>query len=221
MRVDPRSTRTLAWVMLFGIAFGFVESSVVVYLRALYYPEGFQFPLKLIQDRHLLTEVAREAATIVILVAVAAIAGSKTWERIGYFLAAFGVWDVFYYFWCKVLIDWPVTLADWDVLFLIPLPWIGPVIAPLLVALLMTVYGSILVVRVPAGEYFRPAFLSWSLFISATIILLYSFISDIAATTQGQSPASYRYELLIASLLLYSAGFVLACRKPASLLRDV
>jgi hypothetical protein len=220
MRADSQSVRTLAWVALFGIAFGFVESSVVVYLRALYYPEGFRFPLKLIRDQHLLTEVAREVATIVMLVAVAAVAGSRRWERFGYFLAGFGIWDLFYYLWCKVLIGWPATLTDWDVLFLIPLPWIGPVIAPLLIALFMTIYGSTIVLRVSAGEYYRPSFISWMLFISATIIVLYSFISDIAATTQGQFPAGYRYELLIASLVLYGAGFVLACRKPPSPLGD-
>jgi len=95
------------------------------------------------------------------------------------------------------------------------LPWIGPVIAPVLVALCMVTYGSIIVIRVAGGEHFRPALPSWVLFIGASIVLLYSFISDIAATTQGQAPAPYRYDLLVASLLLYGAGFALACRMPA------
>jgi hypothetical protein len=205
----------LAWVIVFGIAFGFVESSVVVYLRALYYPEGFHLPLKLMHHQHLVTEVAREAATIVMLVAAAMIAGSKAWERFGYFLVAFGIWDVFYYVWLKALIRWPYSLTDWDVLFLIPLPWIGPVIAPLLVSVFMIAYGSMIVLRMSAGEYFSPRFPSWILSISATIVLLYSFISDIGATTQGQSPVEYRYELLIASILLYTAGFFLSCRMPS------
>lgn len=214
MRIDPRGARTLAWVIVFGIGFGFVESSVVVYLRGLYFPEGFQFPLKPMVHQHLVTEVIREAATIVMLVSVAMIAGSKGWERFGYFLVAFGVWDVFFYVWLKVLVHWPVALTDWDVLFLIPYPWIGPVIAPLLVSVLMIVYGSTIVLRMSAGEYFGPVFLSWILSISATIVLLYSFLSDIAAATLGQYPVTYRYELLVASLLLYTAGFFLAWRNP-------
>jgi hypothetical protein len=214
MRIDPRSARTLGWVIIFSIAFGYVESSVVVYLRAVYYPEGFRLPLRLIDHQHLVIEIGREAATIVMLAAVAVIAGSRAWERFGYFLVGFGIWDVFYYVWLKVMLNWPATLTDWDVLFLIPLPWIGPVIAPVLVALFMVAYGSIIVLRVSTGEYFRPAFPSWVMSVGGTLVLVYSFISDIPATTQGMLPAAYRYELLGASLVLYGAGFVLACRRP-------
>ena len=221
MRINRQSVRVLAWVVLFGISFGFVEASVVVYLRALYYPEGFHLPLKVLSQEHIVTEVAREAATIFMLVSVALIAGSRTWERFGYFLVIFGVWDILYYVWLKVVLNWPVSLTEWDILFLIPLPWIGPVIAPALVALGMVVFGAIIVLRVSAGEFFRPCLLSWLLSIGATILLLYSFMSDVAATTRGQFPVAYRYELLTISLLMYAAGFVLACRMPTSRSRSL
>ena len=201
----------LLWVSLFGIAFAFVEASIVVYLRALYYPEGFSFPLKVVSQEHLAVELAREAATIIILVTVGIIAGRKRWEKFGYFLAAFGIWDIFYYVWLKVALNWPQTLTDWDVLFLIPVPWVGPVIAPLLLALLMTCCGVAMVVRLERGLRFQPTLLSWSLSLMATMVALYSFMYDCRETLQGKLPSSYPYKLLVVSLGLYLAGFLTAC----------
>jgi len=79
----------MLWVALFAVAFALVESSVVVYLRALYYPAGFSFPLRLMEIAHLGVELGREIATIVMLVAIGVIAGRPAWERFGYFLIAF------------------------------------------------------------------------------------------------------------------------------------
>ena len=39
--------------------------------------------------------------------------------------------------------DWPKSLFDWDILFLLPLPWWGPVLAPVCIALLMIVGGTL------------------------------------------------------------------------------
>jgi hypothetical protein len=206
----------MVWVTLFGVAFAFVEAGVVVYLQALYYPEGFTFPLKLMSEGHLGVEIVRETATIIMLAAVGVIAGVTRWQRFGYFLIAFGVWDVFYYVWLKVILGWPHSLTDWDVLFLIPLPWIGPVIAPVLIALLMIVCGGLIVVRIARGNHFRPVLLSWVLAFGATFLALYSFMSDTDATLAEQHPAPYRYGLLVASLVLYGAGFVTAWRRPSS-----
>jgi len=215
MTRDGAVVLRILWVGLFAVAFAFVESSVVVYLQALYYPEGFSFPLKLISQKHLAVELVREAATILILAALGWIAGWSGWQRFGYFLVAFGIWDLFYYVWLKVILDWPLSLTDWDVLFLIPVPWIGPVIAPISIALLMTVCGGLIVIRISKGRYFRPALLSWLLGLIATVLLLYSFISDIPAALQEQNPAPYHYELLVTSMLLYVAGFATACKAPA------
>lgn len=207
--------RKLIWVALFGIAFGFVESSVVVYLRAIYYPEGFTWPLKMISDEHLTVEVLREAATIIMLAAVGIVAGKQGWQRFGYFLLAFGVWDIFYYVWLKVLLGWPASLTEWDILFLIPVPWIGPVISAALIALLMTSCGVGIVVRTTLQEHFRPTLMSWLLSIAATAGILYSFVADTGATLKGNMPLPYRYEILAAGLLLYCVGYVLACKPPA------
>lgn len=208
------SLRKVGWVALFAIAFGYVEASVVVYLRAIYYPDMFEFPLKMIRTDHLVVELFREAATIVMLVAVGVLAGARGWQRFGFFLIAFGVWDIFYYVWLKVTLNWPATPADWDVLFLIPLPWIGPVYSAASVALLMTVCGTDIVVRTSHGRHFKPTFLSWLLAIAATASILYSFMHDTDATLRGQMPQPYKDYLLIAGLILYAVGYVRACRPP-------
>ena len=202
----------IVWVAIFGVAFAFVESSVVVYLRSLYYPEGFEFPLRVMSREHLLVELVREAATIVMLVSVGLLAGVKRWERFGYFIIAFGVWDVFYYVWLKLLLDWPCGVFDWDILFLIPLPWVGPVIAPILISILMVVCGSLIVLRIARGGEFKPGSLSWFLALGGVILALYSFVKDTGATLQGRLPSPYGYELLIASLVLFVASFLIAYR---------
>jgi len=125
----------LIWCAILAIAFAYIESSVVVYLRTLYYPEGFRFPVKDMPFPLFLTEVGREAATIVVLLALSRLVVQGTKLRFFLFLYCFGVWDIFYYLWLKLLLDWPVTLLDWDILFLIPVPWVGPVLSPVLISL--------------------------------------------------------------------------------------
>jgi hypothetical protein len=188
---------------------------VVVYLRSLYYPEGFAFPLKMMSKEHIAVELMREAATVVMLASVGAIAGKHFWERFGFFLVAFGVWDIFYYVWLKVIVNWPATITDWDILFLIPLPWIAPVIAPVALALCMILCGVMIVMRLARNMYFRPVLLSWILTICATLVALFSFMSDLPASLHGHAPSAYRYELLVASLVLYGAGFITSCTSPA------
>jgi len=138
-----KSTRMILLVGVFAMAFAFVESSVVVYLRQISYPEGFAFPLKPGITSQIAVEVSREFATIVMLIAIGMIAGTNRWQRFSYFLIGFGVWDIFYYVWLKLILDWPSSLLDWDILFLLPIPWIGPVIAPVLVSLVMIAGGGI------------------------------------------------------------------------------
>ncbi len=215
MTNDRLPIRKLIWVSLFAVAFGFVESSVVVYLRAIYYPEGFSWPLKSIGNEHLTVELVREAATIVMLAAIGIVAGKKGWQRFGYFLLAFGVWDIFYYVWLKVVLNWPVSLTDWDILFLIPLPWIGPVIAAVLVAALMTLCGIDIVVRTTMQRYFHPTMLTWLFAILGTAAILFSFMYDTDATLRGAQPRPYRYELLGLGLALYIVAYMIACKPRA------
>ncbi len=198
----------IIWVSIFAAAMAYVESAVVVYLRVIFHPDGFEFPLKkIINDPNIIVEVYREAATLVMLTAVAAIAGKKFWERFGYFIIAFGVWDIFYYVWLKVILDWPASLFDWDVLFLIPVTWIGPVIAPVSVSVIMIVCGIILIFTNQKGMTFKPVFISYLLLLTGTAVILYSFTSDTNATINLGMPKPYRYDLLIISDILFIASF--------------
>ena len=200
-------------ILLFGVAMAYVETMAVVYLRELLYPEGFSFPLKLMPLNLIVMELFRELASIAMLVAVAGIAGKKFWQRFGYFIILFGTWDIFYYVWLKVTIGWPFSLFDWDILFLIPIPWIGPVIAPVLVALLMVITGLSITSLFARGYTFRPTALTWVLSAVATAALLFSFMRDTGATLHQQMPQPYMYGLLIVGLLLNLIAYLVSYRK--------
>jgi hypothetical protein len=143
-------------VMTYAAAMAWVESSVVFYLRSMvdriepYQPN----PLP-IATGFAKAELVREAATLLMLLTVGILAG-RTWRsRLGYTAIAFGFWDVFYYVFLKVLCGWPHSLLDWDILFLIPLPWWAPVLAPVLVALLLVLWGT-LATSSPGGPGVSP-----------------------------------------------------------------
>src|SRR5436190_17519116 len=127
-------------VVIFGIAMAWMESATVVYLRMLV---GRVNPYQLDPlPRHAAlgnTELVRELATLLMLLALGWLAGRNWRTRLAYALIAFGVWDIFYYVFLAVIARWPQSPFDWDVLFLIPLPWWGPVIAPVIIAALMLV----------------------------------------------------------------------------------
>ena len=192
---------------------GYFEATVVIYLRNLYYPEGFSFPLVLIPVKMITIEVFRELSTIVMIAAVAGIAGKKLWERFGFFLVLFGIWDIFYYVWLRISINWPSSLFDWDVLFLIPIPWIGPVIAPILVALLMVISGLKITGLFAQGKNFKPTVTSWVLSIIGTVLILYSFIRDTDAAFSRIMPQPYLYSFLITGLILYLIALFHAYRQ--------
>lgn len=140
--------RTLFWLTFFSIAMGYLETSVVVYLRKLYYPNGFGFPLVAVTPDIAITEFWREAATIIMLLGAGIMAGRNRMQRFVYFLYCFAIWDIFYYVFLYVLLAWPNDLLTWDILFLIPVPWVGPVLCPVLVSFTMimlmcaTLYGQ-------------------------------------------------------------------------------
>jgi hypothetical protein len=204
--------RKIFWILVFSIAMALVEAAVVAYLRALYYPEGFAFPLELITVRHFIVELGREAATIFMLLSVAALIGKRFWEKFAYFVICFGFWDIFYYVWLKLALGWPSSLLDWDILFLIPLPWIGPIIAPVSIAIMMILAGLLIIALYKRGYDFRPSFLTWVLTIIGTLTILYSFMRDTGAGLHQQMPLPYRYDLLIAGEILYVLALFLAWR---------
>ena len=208
MFASEKMSRRLFWIVFFSIAMAVVEAAIVVYLRKLYYPDGFGFPLKPIELSTYLIELAREAATIVMLCAVGALAGKVFWEKFAYFLIAFGVWDIAYYIWLKIFLNWPSSLFDWDILFLIPLPWIGPVIAPVTIAIIMIGTGVAISRRFARGLSFRATRLAWILVLIATGILLYSFMCDLPAMLHFQQPKPYLYGFLFVGDILYIVAYL-------------
>ena len=133
--------KLLFWVTCYSIAMGFLESAVVIYLRASLYPDGFAFPLVPMHRNLAAVEIWREAGTLVMLLAIGMIAGKNRGERLAWFIFSFAVWDICYYVFLYLFLDWPQTLLTWDILFLIPVPWVGPVIAPVIIATTMILFA--------------------------------------------------------------------------------
>jgi len=87
---------TILLLTVFSVAMGFMETAVVVYLRKIYYPNGFQFPLVPIDNDIILTEIIREAATLIMLIGAGIFTGRNRSEKFGFFLFSFAIWDIFY-----------------------------------------------------------------------------------------------------------------------------
>lgn len=195
--------KTITWVTIFSIAMGFLESAVVVYLRELYYADGFQFPLKIIPAGIARVEFFRELATIFMLVGVGVIAGKTKLERFAYFVFSFAVWDLFYYVFLFVCLGWPKSLKTWDILFLIPLPWVGPVWAPCLLCLLMILGSVYIIYRISEQKDVLISGAQWFLMIAGAAICIAAFMWDYYAYVSG--PANY-WSLLSARNLFEELG---------------
>jgi hypothetical protein len=163
-------TKTIIWVILFSVAMGFLEGAVVIYLRELYYPTGFSFPLTMMRDSTALVELFREIATIVMLIGIGMLAGRTPNQRLAFFLMSFAIWDFFYYVFLWLVLDWPQSVMEWDILFLVPVPWVGPVITPILVTLTMLIFSIVLLKREP-----RMSRIEWSLIIVGSLVVVLSW----------------------------------------------
>jgi len=196
--ISKDTTKTILWVILFSIGFGMVEAAVVVYMRALYFPDGFQFPINAIADPIVFTELWREVATMVMLAAVGIIAGKNRVQQFAYFLISFAVWDIFYYVFLKVFLDWPASLFTWDILFLLPVAWIGPVIAPVILAFLMIGIGMMLIIKNKPLNWRE-----WSLFIGGALISILSFTLDFMTYLRNNEGNTELYKEVGALSLTY------------------
>ena len=168
-------------VSLFSIAMGLLESAVVIYMREILYPEGFGFPMSPVQPDMMLTELLREGATIIMLLGIGFLAGRNTSERLAWFLYSFAIWDIFYYVFLWLLIGWPPSLMTYDVLFLLPSTWIGPVITPLIVSLTMMAFALLILVVNRQEKDIKIPGISWLLLITGSVILILGFIWDYSA----------------------------------------
>ncbi len=206
---------TAVCLALFAIAMALVEAVMVMHLRTIYYPGDptAMFPLKLVSHRDLAIELARELATVVMIACVAALAARGALRRFAAYVLVFGLWDIFYYLWLWVMLDWPRAWLEWDVLFLIPWPWLGPWICPALIAALFTAWGALIVLA--TSEEARPRFTRVGLvtFLAGTALGLAAFLMPAAPLLaggeeafEGYVPGEFRWPVYWIGLVLMTAG---------------
>jgi hypothetical protein len=230
--MKPTLSNKSRWltVAAYATAMAWVESAVVYYLRTMLdrIVPYQQHPLPLIGGLGP-AELVREAATLVMLLTVGILAGRNWRTRLGYSAIAFGVWDIFYYIFLKLMCGWPRSLFDWDILFLLPLPWWGPVIAPVSIALLMIFWGTLVSTwdlepsegRAPASPHPIPSeWIAWTLNFIGVAVALYVFMSDtLRVADQGVValrnvlPKAFNWPLFLSALLLMSAPIIQVLRR--------
>jgi hypothetical protein len=184
--MKEKSLQIIITVALFSIAMGYLESSVVVYIRKIYYPEGFAFPLKMMDMQIIVTELFREFATLVMLAGIGIIAGRSRLERFGFFIFAFGIWDIFYYLFLYVLLGRPQSLFTWDILFMLPTTWVGPVIAPVINAITMVIFGGLIWYYKSADKLNAIKSREWILLISGSLVVIGAYVEDYVSYMRQQ-----------------------------------
>jgi hypothetical protein len=206
--------RTTIVLLLFGVSFGYVEAAVVVYLRMLNEPLRQQphldggpddlFPVATLDQlraagpgtlRLLETEAVREAATLIMLavVTLGVSAGLRQW--LAAFVVVFGVWDIAFYAFLRMLLGWPRSWLAWDLLFLIPVPWVGPVLAPMLVSLSMVGAGFVVLGLDWAGRPVRLRTPHWLGILAGGVIIVLAFTWDCRNIMAGGMPNPFNWPL--------------------------
>jgi hypothetical protein len=203
-------------VVVFAAAMAWVEAAVVFYLRSMMHRiEPCQPDPLPVMGGFASVELPRELATLVMLFVVGWLAG-RTWRaRFGYFALAFGMWDIFYYLFLKIICGWPHSLLDWDILFLLPMPWWGPVLAPVLISLLLILWGTLasqFPESSPTTSFKRPV---WTLSLLGTALALYVFMANALAAAPGgleairtALPERFHWRLFGLALALMAAPLV-------------
>lgn len=212
--------RTMAIVTIYAAAMALLESAVVVYLRRLYYPDNPLdiFPLQFLGSYDAVVELSRELATVIMILSVALLVERSSRIRsFAAFVFVFGVWDIFYYVWLKILIGWPRSWLEWDVLFLIPIVWLGPWICPVLISLLFIAWGFWTLCSTDEISFTSR---SLSLFSIGVVLGLSAFFQPAAAVLMKggveelneYTPGSFWWWLFIPSLMLMACGLGMTLR---------
>lgn len=176
----------LIWITFLAISMAFVESAVVIYLRELYYPAGFDFPMIPLPGKIALTEFLREIATLIMLLAMGFLAGKNGRQRFAWFIYSFAVWDLFYYIFLKLVLDWPSSWLTWDILFLVPVIWTGPVLAPVLVSITMIILAFTILYIDKRPEKWVISKTILFLIILGSVLIFFSFIWDFSSFLHRQ-----------------------------------
>jgi len=197
-------------VMAFAIAMAWVEAASVLYIRALVGRiEPYQQDPLPISGALGNVELWREGATLVMIATLALLAGHTWRRRAGYAALAFGAWDIFYYVFLRLISGWPRTLLDWDILFLLPLPWWGPVLAPVSIALVMILWGTL---ATRSDDCATDARWTWALAGLGIAMALATFMIDAWRALPGGRdavmrvlPTAFNWPLFLVALLLMAS----------------
>jgi len=192
--------RKLLFAGVFALTMGYFEAAVVEYLRQLIYPDGFSFPLRVIPTRLLLVELGREAASLTMLGAVALFIGKTFIDRFTAYCYCFGVWDISYYIFLKLIANWPSSPGTVDLLFLIPAPWIGPVWAPVGISLGLIWAAVRIWKRIDEGVGVHPTSRQWILAAVIGVVLIGSFLYGAPAAIKGRVPPAYPWYIWVISM---------------------
>jgi len=205
-----RAWRRLVWLGVYAVAMGLLEAICVIYLRRLL-PVETNFPIPPMEKMDV--EIPREACTIIMLAAVAWLSGINLRSRLACFFFAFGIWDIFYYVGLQCWTGWPSALLAWDCLFLIPKPWYGPVLAPVLISLYFVGGCCWLHAQEIRGQPVRLSFAMIASQLLAFAVWYWSFVKDAERITgNGYKGISYSWELFAVGTLIGIAGLWLATR---------
>jgi hypothetical protein len=230
-----RTQRTVPWkrtviaLLLFGTAFGYLEAAVVSYLRFLhepvrrrFYPDrlpGDLFPLLTREQvaaadpeqyRVFLIEIGRETATIVMLAGTALAIATDLGEWAAAFVIAFGTWDITFYLFLKALLDWPASPLTWDILFIIPVPWVSPVLAPVLVSAAMIGAGIWHLRREAIHKPVRLGRWNWAGIAAGAATIIVSFTLDYRNVVGGGMPYPFHWTLFSLGMAIGVLGYASA-----------
>lgn len=206
---------------LLALAFGWIEASVVLYLREIYvreatlratsYLPNLQVALVSLPGRLVVLEMAREACTLVLLAAAGWLAGRRPADRVGAFLVSFGIWDLVYYAALRLVSGWPDSISTWDILFLIPSPWVAPVWAPVTVATLFVLAGSYLFWTSDRERRYR--WTDLSMLVASVFLTIAAFLLGSRAVLDHRVPEHFPILLFWSGVGLGTAWFAWAERR--------
>jgi hypothetical protein len=205
---SPSSFRSTAVaIVAFGIAFGYLEAAVVAYLRSAM-EVGSVLPA---HDPATLgtfeaVEIARELATLVMIAVVGWLAGRTRVERLAWAAVVFGAWDIVYYIGLRLAIGWPPSLETWDVLFLVPAPWVGPVWAPMVVSAALVVSGLVAARQVRSGREIPVGPVRAALALGGGGLVIVSFLVDTSRVLAGDASAWTGWPIFWAGMALATSA---------------
>lgn len=196
-------SRVAIVVVAFALAMAYLEAACVVYLQgAIGGTVGVLFPLRSPDALGGLAaaEVGRELATLVMIGTVGWLVGRDGLERLAWSAVVFGAWDIGYYGWLRVLAGWPPSLETTDLLFLIPVPWAGPVWSPVAVSVALIGFGLAAAATARGRGRLVAGPRHLVLGVGGGLLVVLSYTLDAPRLLAGGLPGPYPWPLLVAGI---------------------